>query len=89
MAAISELRQLWKNFPDLWKKLEEWETILSDPKRGRHFQFKDDTSVFDLRARFELEDSRIKRGLSNDTPGFYQNLRRLKPLPENQTRLEF
>lgn len=89
LAAISELRQLWRNFPDLWKKLEEWETILSDPKRGRKFQFKDDTSVFDLRARFELEDSRIKRGLSIDTPGFYQNLGRLKPLPDNQTRLEF
>lgn len=88
LAATSELRSLWKNFPELWSQLEEWERILSDPKRGCKFMFKDDTSVFDLRARFELEEPRIKRGLSIDTPGFYQNLRRLGDLPEGQTKLE-
>ena len=58
------------------------------PGRQVHYAFKDDTSVFDLARRFELEESRQAKGMSIDTPGFYQNLRRISTAPpQGQTRL--
>lgn len=90
LASISELRKLWKHYPELWKKLEEWETQMGRPDTGKRgaYWFKDKTTVFDLSKRFELEESRLSKGMMIDSPGFYQNLRRaVTPLPEKQTVL--
>lgn len=89
LSGMNELRNLWRYYPDLWKKLEEWEAILSEPDRGQKYRFKEDTSVFDLTERFEYEQSRIDKGLSIESRGFYEQYRRIKtPLPDKQTRLE-
>lgn len=91
LAAISELRKLWIYFPDLWRKLEEWETQLADPYHGkqRDYKFRGDISVFDLAKRFKLEQSRQERGLSIDSQGFYQNLKRITTkLPTGQSSID-
>lgn len=90
LASISELRKLWKHYPDLWKQLEEWETMMRRPDTGKRgaYWFKDKTTVFDLAKRFQLEEERLKKGMKIDSPGFYMNLRRaVEPLPESQTFL--
>lgn len=88
-SGLNELRTLWANFPELWRKLEEWENRMSPENVGRKFSFKDETSVFDLSKRFAYEKDRMDRGLSIDTPGFYQTYRRLREeLPNGQTTLQ-
>lgn len=58
LASISELRKLWKNYPELWKQLEVWEEKMSAPDVGKRqkYWFKDKTTVFDLTNRFQHEE---------------------------------
>ena len=67
LTSIPELKKLWWYFPLLWHQLEEWEVRMSQEnvgKKGR-FWFKNETTVFDLSARFSIEKRRELNGLSN------------------------
>lgn len=88
-SGLDELRSLWLHFPEKWKKLEEWESIMLADEIGRDFRFKEKTTVFDLSKRFEYEQSRIDKGLSIRSRGFYDQYRKIRnPLPESQKTLE-
>lgn len=56
LQSLSDLRNLYHHFPELWKKLEDWQQRTDVP-------FKQGYSVQRLRARFELEDKRLSLGL--------------------------
>lgn len=62
LASINELRKLWENYPELWGKLELWDSILQDQTGTHHCnrEFKTGYNVKDLSRRFERED-RAKR----------------------------
>lgn len=88
LAKLSELKKLWWNFPELWHKLEEWEVRMSDDnvgKRGR-YRFKEETTVFDLGARFSIEKKREILGLSNRKKS-KEVKTILKELPDKQKTL--
>lgn len=55
LQSLDELRKLRKNFPDLWKQLQEWQL-----KTWR--KFRPDFSVQELEIRFSLEDEWIADG---------------------------
>lgn len=59
LKSIDECRKLRKHFPDLWKKLREWD-------RQTWRKFKADWTVDELDARFDLEAERETLGLSNN-----------------------
>lgn len=90
LASLPELKKLWIHYPELWAKLEEWETKMAAPDTGKRgaYWFKNEYSVFDLSKRFRFEEERKARGLSIDSAGFYQMYRKIKKdIPANQTRL--
>jgi len=49
---LSELRNLWKYYPDLWEKLKKME------EKSKN-KFRADASVFDLEKRFEAEQKQL------------------------------
>lgn len=54
LAPISELRKLWKHYPDLWAKLQSWEDYMND--NGPYYaKFKQEWTVKALAERFERE----------------------------------
>ena len=55
LQAISELRKLWWNFPDLWRQLEKWELEIQKNSIFPALKFREDSTVFDLAIRFENE----------------------------------
>lgn len=72
LQSLPELRQLYFHFPDLWKKLKEW-----DSRTWRNFRA--DYSVEQLEVRFLFERERTAAGLPLKGKEFYSKLReRLK-----------
>ena len=53
---LSELRQLYKHYPELWAKLKDW-----DSRTWR--KFRADYSVNELETRFNFENERLADGL--------------------------
>lgn len=68
LKSLAELRVLWKNFPDLWKRL-------SDLDHRSWSQFKKDYSVDQLEIRFRFEEERLSSGLSMKSRDFYKLLK--------------
>lgn len=69
LQSLSELRQLYRYYPDLWAKLKEW-----DKRTWR--QFRADFSVEQLEVRFQLEEEFISAGKSVHTKPFFTELYR-------------
>lgn len=68
LQSLSELRQLYTHFPDLWAKLKDW-----DRRTWRTFLA--DYSVEDLEVRFSLENEFKKQGKSITNREFYTALK--------------
>lgn len=58
-ARISELRDLWKNYPALWAELREIQAV-------SRVSFKQDYTIFDLEERFKKEQF---EEVAHETPG--------------------
>lgn len=58
-AHISELRDLWKNYPALWAELREIQAV-------SRVSFKQDYTIFDLEERFKKEQF---EEVAHETPG--------------------
>lgn len=54
LAPISELRKLWKHYPDLWARLQEWEAYM-EAHPPYYAKFKQEWTVAMLTDRFERE----------------------------------
>ena len=55
LAPIGELRKLWKFYPDLWARLQEWEDYMT--AHGPYYaKFKQEWTVKSLGDRFAKED---------------------------------
>lgn len=65
---LTELRELFFNFPDLWQKLKEW-----DKRTWR--KFRADYSVDELEVRFLLEQELAKSGISPRSKVFQEILK--------------
>ncbi|MDD4291052.1 MAG: phosphoadenosine phosphosulfate reductase family protein [Clostridia bacterium] len=68
LQSLTDLRILYKHFPDLWAKLKEW-----DDKTWR--DFKTDYSVAKLAARFDLEEEFIRDGRPINNRVFFDALK--------------
>ncbi len=66
---LSELKVLYKNYPDLWSKHKEW-----DKRTWRNI--KADYSVDELEARFDFETEWEKTGKSTKGKEFYTALKK-------------
>lgn len=66
---LAELKELYHYFPELWKKLKEW-----DKKTWR--KFKADYSIEELEVRFLLEDELEGSGISTRSKAFREELKR-------------
>lgn len=69
LQSLVELRALRKHYPELWKKLGEW-----DEKTWR--KFRADYSVAELDIRFAFEDERLAAGWSITNREFFTELRK-------------
>lgn len=65
---LSELRQLRKQFPELWVQLLEWQS-----KTWR--KFKTDYSVQELDIRFQFEEERMREGKTIRDKEFFKELK--------------
>jgi len=68
LQSLDEIRKLWKYFPELWKKLAEW-----DSKTWRKF-----TKYYTVREyelRFEYEEELIAKGLPIKGKAFFDGLK--------------
>lgn len=65
---LDELRQLRKQFPDLWNTLLEWQS-----KTWR--KFKADYTVQELDIRFQFEEERVREGKTIRGKAFFEELR--------------
>ena len=68
---LKELRNIRKHYPDVWEELKDYQCRTDRPYKG------DGQSVFDLDKRFELEDRRIKEGLSISNRDFFDELKKI------------
>ena len=68
LQSLEELRKLYRNFPDLWRQLEEW-----DNSTWRTFL--KNYSVRELAARFDFEDKWQAAGGNIRSRAFYSALR--------------
>lgn len=68
LQSLAELRKLWSNFPELWKRLE-----VMDASTWR--QFRADYSVADLSVRFKLEDEWQRSERNIQSRAFYMELK--------------
>lgn len=68
LQSLSELRQLYKYYPDLWATLKDW-----DSRTWR--KFRADYGVAELETRFELENERLADGLSIKGKAFFDALK--------------
>ena len=66
---LEELRQLRRNFPELWKQLLEWQS-----KTWR--SFKTDYTVQELDIRFQFEEERLAEGKRIRGKEFFKELRK-------------
>lgn len=61
LAPISELRKLWKYYPELWQQLEQWDKIVREREGWENMpKFKNENTVERLTKRFEREDRLAK-----------------------------
>lgn len=67
---LKELRNIRKHYPDVWEELKDYQTRTSMPYKTNG------NTVFDLEKRFELEDKRLKQGLSITNRDFYKELKK-------------
>ncbi len=68
LQSFDEMRKLRKHFPDLWKKLGEW-----DKKTWR--KFTKNYSVDELEIRFAYEDELLSQGKSIKDKAFFEGLK--------------
>lgn len=68
LQSLSDLRVLWRDFPELWEELK-------DMDRRTYLQFTIGYSVEELDKRFAFEQERQKQGLSITNRGFYKELK--------------
>ena len=69
LQSLNDLRALYKNFPDLWNKLKDWD---SQTRKT----FRADYSVEQLGKRFELEAEYLKAGAKINDKAFFNELRK-------------
>lgn len=65
---LKELRNIRKNYPDVWEQLKDYQTRTDRPYKG------EGKSVFDLEKRFALEDDMIAAGQSITSREFHKTL---------------
>lgn len=68
LQSLSELRQLYKHYPELWAKLKDW-----DSRTWR--KFRADYSVNELETRFNFENERLADGLPIKGRAFFDALK--------------
>lgn len=68
LQSLSELRQLYRFYPDLWEQLKRW-----DEQTWRNFRA--DYSVMELEIRFDFEDKRLADGLPIKGKAFFNALK--------------
>lgn len=78
LQSLSELRQLYRHHPDLWKKLKDW-----DSRTWR--KFRADHSVEELEKRFNLENEYLTAGRSITDRAFYNALRQRLEVADGTT----
>ena len=69
----NELRNIRKHYPDVWEELKDRQR-----RTPRPYRMKERESIFYIEKRFELEDERIKQGLSITSREFYKTLKEHK-----------
>jgi len=69
LQSLEELRQLYRYYPELWKKLKEW-----DKRTWRNFRA--DYSVEELEARFLFEQECIRSGKPTVGKAFFTELKK-------------
>lgn len=69
LQSLKELRQLYKNFPNLWEKMKEWDKLTWR-------KFRADYSVEELEVRFDFEDECVRAGKSVTDKAFFTELKR-------------
>ena len=69
LQSLEELRQLYRYYPELWKKLKEW-----DKRTWRNFRA--DYSVEELEARFLFEQECIRAGKPTVGKAFFTELKK-------------
>lgn len=69
LQSLSELRQLYRDYPDLWATLKDW-----DSRTWR--KFRADYGVNELETRFNFEDERLADGLPIKGRAFFTELRK-------------
>lgn len=74
---LSELRQLYEHYPQLWEKLKDW-----DKRTWRNFRA--DYSVEQLEARFLFEQQRLADGLPIKGRAFFDALRKRLEVTTNE-----
>ena len=68
LQSLTELRVLYRDFPDLWAQLKRWDAMTWR-------SFKSDYTVLQLEQRFDFEDEWLKAGNRLGTRAFYSALR--------------
>lgn len=69
LQSLSELRQLYKHYPELWNRLKDW-----DSRTWR--KFRADYSVNELETRFNFENERLADGLPVKGRAFFDALKK-------------
>lgn len=65
---LEELRVLYRDFPDLWSQLKQWDAITWHPFKGNY-------SVAQLEQRFDFEGEWLKAGNRLGTKAFFDALK--------------
>lgn len=68
LKSLPELRNLWKQFPDLWERLKDME-------HRTYRKFLKNYTVDQLEIRFQFEEERLAAGLSINTREFHRALK--------------
>lgn len=69
LQSLSELRMLFRNYPELWNKLKQWD-------RRTWRKFRADYSVAQLEARFIFEDECLAAGRKITDRAFFKELKK-------------
>ena len=69
LQSLEELRQLYRNYPDLWEKLKTWD-------RRTWRKFRADYSVEELGVRFDFEEECVRTGKPTTGKVFFTELRK-------------
>ena len=68
LQSLTELRVLYRDFPDLWEQLKRWDAMTWR-------SFKSDYTVLQLEQRFDFEEEWLNAGNRLGTKAFYSALR--------------